>query len=175
VASNTVTAINTATDTAVKSIPAGKTPAALAVTPNGKTVYVADFGAKTVTPISTATNTPGKSIEVSPVKNYNNTAIALSPDGKTLYTSGYTGGGSLNSPGYVIPIATGTGTVGQPIKVAQSPTALGITPNGAVAYVLCSGPVEKSAAEVIPIDTATGKAGPPVSRGGYPTSIVFVP
>ena len=33
---------------------------AIAITPDGKTVYVANTGTDTVTPISTATNKPGK-------------------------------------------------------------------------------------------------------------------
>ena len=32
-------------------------PAAIAITPDGKTAYVANFGSGTVTPIRTATNT----------------------------------------------------------------------------------------------------------------------
>ncbi len=43
-------------------ITTGYAPYAIAITPNGKTAYVANFGAGTVTPIRTATNTPGPPI-----------------------------------------------------------------------------------------------------------------
>ena len=62
-----VTPINTTTDTAGKAITAGSGPSfAIAITPNGKTAYVANDDATpgTVTPIRTATNTAGKAIKV---------------------------------------------------------------------------------------------------------------
>jgi YVTN family beta-propeller protein len=40
----------------------GAGPAAIAITPDGRTVYVADSGSGTVTPISTATNKAGPAI-----------------------------------------------------------------------------------------------------------------
>jgi YVTN family beta-propeller protein len=51
-----VTPIRTATNTALAPIKVGVSPEAIAITPDGKTAYVAsDEG--TVTPIRTATNT----------------------------------------------------------------------------------------------------------------------
>ena len=41
-------------------------PDGIAITPDGRTVYVANIGSGTVTPIDTATNTPGKPIPVPP-------------------------------------------------------------------------------------------------------------
>lgn len=78
--SGTVTPIRTATNTALSAIKIGNYPGSLAITPNGKTVYVASYGgpgayAQTVTPISTATNKPGKAITV----GTGPTAIAISP------------------------------------------------------------------------------------------------
>jgi YVTN family beta-propeller protein len=64
VGSGTVTPITTATDKAGKAINVGSFPWAIAVTPNGKTAYVANSGSGTVTPIGTATNTAGKVINV---------------------------------------------------------------------------------------------------------------
>jgi YVTN family beta-propeller protein len=46
-----------------------------AITPDGKTVYVANWRADTVTPITTATNTPGKPVNV----DRNARAIAITP------------------------------------------------------------------------------------------------
>ena len=59
--SGTVTPIPTATNTAGPPITVGGNPYAIAITPDGKTAYVAnDIGAGTVTPIATATNTAGR-------------------------------------------------------------------------------------------------------------------
>ena len=58
-AASTVTPIATATNTAGTAIPVGLRPIGIAITPDGKTAYVANDGANTVTPIATATNTAG--------------------------------------------------------------------------------------------------------------------
>ena len=67
--SGTVTPIRNATKTAGKAIKVGSLPDAIAITPDGKTVYVANGGdamrtSDTVTPIDTATNKVGKAINV---------------------------------------------------------------------------------------------------------------
>ena len=53
----TVVPIRTATDTALAPIRVGIDPISIAVTPDGKTIYVANYGSGTVTPIRTATDT----------------------------------------------------------------------------------------------------------------------
>ena len=72
-----------ATGTAGQAINAGTAPIAIAITPDGKTAYVASEGLVghmgTVTPIRTATNTAGKAISAGSVPS----AIAITPDGKT--------------------------------------------------------------------------------------------
>ena len=58
---------------------------AIAITPDGKTIYVANWRVDTVTPITTATNTAGKPIKVgkAPV------GIAITPDGQTAYVANW--------------------------------------------------------------------------------------
>ena len=59
----------TATNQAGEPIAVGSGPLAIAITPDGATAYVADFGGgtgHTVTPIDTATGTAGKPIKVGP-------------------------------------------------------------------------------------------------------------
>ena len=53
---NTVSVINTATNTVVATIPVGLAPAGVAATPNGAFVYVVNNDAGTVSVISVATN-----------------------------------------------------------------------------------------------------------------------
>ena len=55
----------------------------MAMTPDGKTIYVANLGSGTVTPVSTATNTAGQPIKVGSQPS----AIAITPDGKTVYVA----------------------------------------------------------------------------------------
>jgi YVTN family beta-propeller protein len=55
--SNTVSVIDTATNTVIATIPVGTTPQGVAVTPDGSKVYVANSDSNTVSVIDTATNT----------------------------------------------------------------------------------------------------------------------
>jgi DNA-binding beta-propeller fold protein YncE len=115
---DSVTPINTATGTPGKPIPVGGSPrfgdihgsnpvGQIAITPDGKTAYVA-FGSD-VTPISTATGIPGKTIHVGGQLNGSlDTQIVITPDGKTVYL--ITGLG-------VTPINTATNTPGKTIHV----------------------------------------------------------
>jgi YVTN family beta-propeller protein len=104
----------------------GHEPFAIAVTPDGKTVYVANTwentgrpgsAACTVTPIATATNTPGPPIEV----GSGPWAFAITPDGQTAYVINFYSHS-------VTPIATATNTPGLPIPVGDGPYAIAITP-----------------------------------------------
>ena len=72
--SGTVTPITIATNTAGKPIKVGRAPDFIAITPDGKTAYVAAVSG-TVTPITTATNTPGQPINV----GYGPAGIAVTP------------------------------------------------------------------------------------------------
>jgi YVTN family beta-propeller protein len=66
----TATPISIAANTAGKPVKAGQRSIAIAITPDGKTAYVANignfgnFGLGTVTPIATATNTAERPITV---------------------------------------------------------------------------------------------------------------
>ena len=74
-----------ATYTAGPAISVGLTPCCIAITPNGKTAYVANNDSDTVTPISIATNTAGPAIHV----DSGPTWIAITLDGKTAYVANY--------------------------------------------------------------------------------------
>lgn len=62
--SNTVTPIDTVTNTAGRPIPVGSGPSGIAIKPNGATAYVANEDNNSVTPINTTTNTAGTPISV---------------------------------------------------------------------------------------------------------------
>ena len=98
-----MTAFRTATGSVLKMIKigsgGGSGPDAIAITPNGKTVYVPSYGDGTVTPIRTATSSALKPVKVGP----DPVAIAITPNGKTAYV--------VSSVfNYVTPIRTATST-----------------------------------------------------------------
>jgi DNA-binding beta-propeller fold protein YncE len=126
----------------------------------------------TVTPISTATNTAGKAITVSSLTGYENSALAIAPDGKTLYAGGFLA--TSNEPGYLVPVTTASGAVGKAIKVASDPVAIGVTPNGATAYVVCEG-LSGVPGGVVPVSTATDTALKTIDGGGSPIDILLAP
>jgi fibronectin-binding autotransporter adhesin len=107
-----------------------------ALTPNGKTLFVANVpqgnpGALGfVTPIDAASGIPGTPIDV----GYNPRGVVVSPDGRTLYVA------NLIVPslgmGTVTPVDIATGTVGTPIPVGPGNQAfsLAITPDGKTLY-----------------------------------------
>jgi YVTN family beta-propeller protein len=88
----------------------------MAITPDGKTIYVLNPRSGTVTPISTATNTAGKPIRA----GHFPFAIAITPDGKTAYV--------INQFSSVTPINIATNTPGKPIKAGNGPYAIVIAP-----------------------------------------------
>jgi len=114
---DTVTPISTATNKPGKPIRVGSSTNAIAITPDGKTAYVAspEGPGRTVVAISTATNKAGKPIRIGCCLN-----IAITPDGKTLYAA---------TQNKVVPISTATNAPGKPIPVRYGlPEELVITP-----------------------------------------------
>jgi len=82
---NTVTPIDTATNTALTAIKGTRGATAIAITPNGTTAYVTGYVLGTVIAIRTATNTISKVITLKPVGRIEISAIGITPDGTTAY------------------------------------------------------------------------------------------
>ena len=89
------------------------------------------------------------------------TAIALTPNGKTLYVG--TGSFAAGEDDAVTPVSTTANRPGKAIRVGQGLNAIVITPNGKTAYVSSS-----DAGTVTPIRIATSTAGRPSTSA--PTS-----
>jgi YVTN family beta-propeller protein len=126
-----VTVIRTATNSILKRIPVNDAMA-LAMAPDGKTVYAGGAAAGTgtgeVIPISTASNTAGPPVTVSPDGDI--TAIAVSPDGSAVYAA-------LGFNDEVVPIDTATQTAQTPIPVGVHPALLAMARDGTL-YVVNS-------------------------------------
>jgi DNA-binding beta-propeller fold protein YncE len=120
----------------------------MAITPNGKTIYVSGDEPNAVIPFSTATHTVEKPIEFGRQVPQE---MVLTPNGKTVYVLPLGGN-------EIIPIATATNTLEKPIKVGQNlggPFEMVITPNGKTLYVTWPNLRGKGPAYVVPISTAT--------------------
>jgi DNA-binding beta-propeller fold protein YncE len=127
----------------------------MAITPNGKTIYVSGDEPNAVIPVSTVTQKVGKPIEFG---RQVPTQILITPNGKTAYVIDLQGGD-------VYPIATATNTLEKPIRAGQGFGGyyqLAITPNGKTLYVVSSENAGTGPSYVIPIATATNTAGKPI-------------
>jgi DNA-binding beta-propeller fold protein YncE len=151
---DTLTAVSTATDRARPNIllkyGEGEYDQ-MAITPDGKTLYVALFpnsGPSYIIVVNTARNRIAKRIRV----QTRATAIAMAPDGKTVYVIG-----DHDDDIDVTPIATATNTAGPPVPVAKGGvgmfTPVAMTPDGKTLYI------SNTLDRVIPFATATDKAG----------------
>jgi YVTN family beta-propeller protein len=90
-----------ATNTAGPPIHVGRAPYALAITPNGRTAFVADYRSNAVTPIDLATNIAGRPIPV----GANPYGIAVTPDGAAPTSPARAATPSSRSPWPPIPRA----------------------------------------------------------------------
>src|SRR5262249_10563055 len=108
----------------ISTVPVGQGPLGVAVTPDGRKVYVANQaggnGNGVVSVISTATFTVS-TITDSTLKPPSSVAVA--PDGTRVYVA--------NGPNTVSVISTATDTVvGPPITVGVGPIQVAVTPDG---------------------------------------------
>lgn len=156
-----------------RPVTVGTFPAAIAVAPNHKTMYVANFGSNSITPIDVATGRAEKSIPAGPGP----AGIAITPDGKRAYVSDDGGIGTLGDT--VTPIDLATRTPLRPIKVGLGPQGIAISPDGSTAYVTDAGAIPSLSQTgppgktVTPIDLASGKAGRPIVVGNGPEAITI--
>ena len=108
--SNTVSVIDTATNTVVATVAVGSNLVGVAVTPDGTHVYVANAVDNTVSVIRTAINTVVKKIPVGTTPN----GVAVTPDGALVYVVNF-------SSNNVSVIARPGNTVVKTIPVGSGP------------------------------------------------------
>lgn len=157
--SNTVSVIDTATDTVSSTIPTGAGPSYVAISPTGTRGYVTVSGDGLVSVIDTASNAIVANIPVAAGP----TMAAVTPDGTRLYVTQQAGN-------TVSVIDTATDTVTGTVTVGAGPTGVAITPDGTRAYVAClfSGAVSV-------IDTATDTVAATIPVGGVPILLAVTP
>src|SRR5204862_426098 len=121
---NTVSVIDTASNTVTATVPVGTFPNGVAVTPDGAHVYVANVLDGTVSVIDTASNTVTATVPVGLFPF----GVAVTPDGAHVYVANQ-GGGNVSV------IATASNTVTATVTVGPSPTGVAVTPDGTRVYV----------------------------------------
>lgn len=139
---------------------ANSEPYQVAISPNGQTLYSANYEAGTVSAISTASKTVVANIPVGEQPF----GIAVTPDGSRVYV---TNGNDDNVS--VIDAATNQ-VVGAPIPVGKSPFAIAISPDGTRALVTSTGDDNVSV-----IDTATNQVVATVPVGDRPYGVAYTP
>lgn len=111
-------------NTVTATIKVGDEPVGLAVSPDGKHVYVADLFDGSIRVIDTATSTVGATIRLGATVG----GIAVSPDGKRVYVA--------DARGAVAVIDATTNTLVGSIPVAGAPTGVAVNPDGSEIYVV---------------------------------------
>jgi YVTN family beta-propeller protein/beta propeller repeat protein len=125
---NTVSVIDTATNTVTATVNVGSNPLGVAINPAGTNVYVANDYDNTVSVIDTATNTVTDTVNVGAAPY----GIAVSPDGSKVYVANYYGDS-------VSIIDTETNTVTAVVDLEgggwSAPQGIAVSPDGSKVYV----------------------------------------
>lgn len=169
---NSVSVIDTLTNTVIKTIPVGVFPAGVAVSPDSRRVYVANFDSGTISVIDTASNTVAATIILSlgPVITKAHPALpAITPDGGSLYVPDF-----LNAAIFIVDTATNTVRTAVFPAAAAQPVSIAITRDGLLAYVL------NLDGRLFALDTATNTQQgnaivTPAVSGNFALGIVIAP
>jgi len=161
--SNVVSVLNAQTgQLAGTSLYGGVPGRGLAITPNGKSLYISNFNSGTVSMIATSDIAFTKAISGAAIVGA--LGIATTPDGKQVYVAN-------NERNWVSVITTSTNQVSPTvITVGNSPSYVAFTPNGTKALVTNS---QDNTVSVINVASQTVAATIPV--GASPQGIVIAP
>ncbi len=125
---NTVSVIDTATNTVTTTVAVGVNPGSIAVHPAGTFVYVLNHGSEGVSVIDTATNTVTATVAV----GVQPMGIAIHPAGTFVYVANF-------QSDTVSVIATATNSVTATMRVGTTslgPTQMVVHPHGTFVYVI---------------------------------------
>jgi DNA-binding beta-propeller fold protein YncE len=159
-------------------ISAGAGPDALAISPDGQTLYVADYGnpdlsdssvpgaGDTVTPVDLRTGRPGRSITVGSLPDW----LTLAPAHRTLYV--------FQDPAYsdgdVVPVNLASGVAGPPMGFAEGAEYGMMSPDQRTLYVAADLDYGQNL-QVVPVDVASGRRGAPITFPKYISGLVVSP
>jgi YVTN family beta-propeller protein len=141
------------------TIPVGKDPTGVAVSPDGSKVYVANQIDGTVSVIATASNSVTATVTVGSSPQ----GVVVTPDGSKAYVANF---GSNN----VSVITTASNTVAGAIPVGTSPYGVATTPDGSKVYV-----ANEFSNNVSVIATAGNTVVATVAVGSRPVGVAVTP
>jgi YVTN family beta-propeller protein len=132
---NTVSFVNLNSNSIIQTFTVDMAPAALALTPNGKHLYVANYtngnlGAGTVDVVDTTSN-----LVTTTILGFSGPfQIAITPDGNYAYVTNF-GSNNFSPVGTTISVINlNTNTITDTITVGIQPAGIAITPDGRYAY-----------------------------------------
>ncbi|CAJ37958.1 putative Ig domain-containing protein [Methanocella arvoryzae] len=125
---NTVVVLDAYYGTYIYTIPVGIDPRGIAVSPDGLTAYVANYGSGTVSVIDTTSKTVKANVTV----GANPYGVAINGDGSRVYVTNY-------GSGTVSVISTTGNQVTATIPVGLNPVGVVVSPDGTRVYVANSG------------------------------------
>jgi DNA-binding beta-propeller fold protein YncE len=159
-------------------IAAGAGPDALAISPDGQTLYVADYGnpdlsdssvpgaGDTVTPVDLRTGRPGRPITAGSLPDW----LTLAPAHRTLYV--------FQDPAYsdgdVVPVNLGSGVAGPPMRFPDGAEYGRMSPDQRTLYVAEDLNYGQNL-QVVPVDVASGRRGAPITLPKYISGLVISP
>ena len=155
--SNTVSVLNTSSNSVTATIPVGPNPVSVAVSPSGSRAYVTNAGSNSVSVIDTGALTVTQNVTV----GGNPVSVAITPDGSQVYVAN----ARSNS---VSVINTSTNTVSATIPVGFIPLKIAVTPDGASVYVANS-----AAKSLSVISTSTNSVVATVPVGLLPDNMAI--
>ncbi|ACV78842.1 serine/threonine-protein kinase [Nakamurella multipartita] len=154
---NLVVVINTRTTKALTEVPVEKKPYALAVTPDGTSVWVPSHDAGALDIIDVATDTVVQTLPVAKNPHW----VAFSPDGRTAYLANH-------ESNVLSVIDVASRAVLTTIPVGTSPHSVAVSPDGTQVVVVCF-----DSNDVYFIDTATDQVLGTIPVGTNPQDISY--
>ncbi|MGB9930086.1 MAG: DUF7507 domain-containing protein, partial [Methanosarcina sp.] len=157
--SNTVSVIDTATNTVVTTVGVGNYPVGVAVSPDETKVYVTNYFDNSISVIDATTNTVATIINT----ENNPEGIIVSPDGTKLYVINY---GSNT----VSVFDAATTNIIFTVNVGVNPVGVAFSPDGTKVYV-----TNEKNENVSVINTTTNSVVDSIVVGSYPYGVVVSP
>lgn len=159
--SDSVTIVDVRSNQVIGSVPAGDAPTGIAIAPDGNAYIANEQGAVTV--LDTRTGAVAATI---PLPNRSSGELAITPDGRTVYTLD---GGSTREN--ISAIDTQSRVVSSFDSGGENPSDIAISPDGKLAYA-----VNFESDTVSVIDTQKNEAvGAPIPAGNGANSIAITP
>jgi YVTN family beta-propeller protein len=161
-----VTLIDTRTDSRGATVPVGKLPGGITLTPDGKTAYVLNALSYSVSVVRTG---PGGTTSRTIKAGRYPIGIAMTPNGNRVFVTRHQNSGS----GSVLPVKVTTGVPGQPVSPPPRQGfimgAIAVAPGGRTVYAAEEGSAGWEG--LLPIRTAGDRRGSPIKLGRFPYGI----